>query len=123
MSPIETPRTCVQTLFAHATGGGAATSCTLDAQETLNGELISVTNSSTGVYAVVFRYVYPELKGAPIVSFRAATTAGIMGLFSVIDVTAGTGTLKTYVGNTLTDLATTDTFDLTWSVRNSGKNK
>jgi hypothetical protein len=120
---VETPRTCVLTLFAHASGGGAGLSCTLDAQEALNGEVISVTFSSTGVYAVLFRYLYPELKGAPIVSFRAATTAGIHGVISAIDVTAGTATLSTFVGSVATDLATTDTFDLTWSVRNSGKNK
>jgi len=120
--PINTPRTETQTLFAHVTGGGAASNCTLDAQSALNGEIVSLTYSSTGVYAGVFRYQYPALIGAPIISFGGAGTAGIMGLVSAIDVTAGTFTAKFYVGNTLTDLATTDIPYFTWSVRNSGKN-
>lgn len=119
---IKTPRTEVQTLFARFTGA-AAGDCTFDAQETLNGEILTVTFSSTGVYTGTFRFVYPELKGAPILSSRAEGTAGIFGKVTAIDVTAGTFTLKTYVGSTLTNLATTDTIDMTWSVRNSGKNK
>lgn len=120
--PVTAPRTDVITLYAHFTGAAAA-DCTLDAQETLNGEILTVAHSSTGVYAGTFRYVYPELKGAPILSSRAEGTAGIFGKVTAIDVAAGTFTLKTYVGSTLTDLATTDTLDMTWSVRNSGKNK
>jgi hypothetical protein len=120
--PVATPRTDTQTLYAHFTGA-AASDCTFDAQEALNGEITALTHSSTGVYAGTLRFVYPELKGAPIISSRAEGTAGIFGKVTAIDVTAGTFTLKTYVGNTLTDLATTDTLDMTWSVRNSGKNK
>lgn len=122
-SPIETPRTNVHTLFAHATGGGAAASCTFDAQETLNGEITALTFASTGVYSGTFRHSYPELKGAPIISFGGAGTAGIMGIVTAIDVVAKTFTAKFYVGNTLTDLALTDIPYFTWSVRNSGKNK
>lgn len=122
-NPVLTPRTEVYTLFASVIGGGAATSCTLSAQEALNGEITALTYVSTGVYTGTFRFVYPELKGAPIVSFGGATTAGIMGIVTAIDVTAGTFTAKFYVGNTLTDLATTDLPYFTWSVRNSGRNK
>lgn len=121
--PIESPRTGTVTLFAHVTGGGAATSCTLDAQSALNGEILSLTYASTGVYNGVFRKVYPQLVGAPIVSFGGATTAGIMGIVTAIDVvTAGTFTAKFYVGNTLTDLATTDIPYFTWTVRTSSRN-
>lgn len=120
--PVESPRDQVKLLHAHFTGAAAA-DCTFDAAEALNGEVVSLTFSSTGVYLGTFRYVYPELKGAPVFSSRAEGTAGIFGKVSTIDVTAGTFTLKTYVGSTLTNLATTDTLDMTWSVRNSGKNK
>lgn len=120
--PLNTPRTGTETLFAHVTGGGAATSCTLDAQSTLNGEITALTYSSTGVYNGTFRYLYAALVGAPIISFGGAGTAGIMGIVTAIDVTAGTFTAKFYVGNTLTDLATTDIPYFTWSVRTSARN-
>lgn len=123
VNPISTPRTDVHMLFAHVSGGGAAASCTLDAQETLNGEITALTYVSTGVYSGTFRHSYPELKGAPIISFGGATTAGIMGIVTAIDVVAKTFTAKFYVGNTLTDLATTDIPYFSWAVRNSGKNK
>ncbi len=122
VNPVETPRTEVHLLFAHATGGGAAADCTLSTQEALNGEITALTYVSTGVYSGVFRYVYPELKGAPIISFGGAGTAGVMGIVTAIDVTAGTFTAKFYVSATLTDLATTDVPYFTWSVRHSGKN-
>lgn len=120
--PATTPRTDTVTLYAHFTGAAAA-DCTFDAQEALNGEITALAFVSTGLYTGTLRFVYPELKGAPILSSRAEGTAGIFGKVTVIDVTAGTFTLKTYVGSTLTNLATTDTLDMTWSVRNSGKNK
>lgn len=121
-SPVSTPRTDTVTLFAHVTGGGAATSCTLDAQSALNGEILTLAYVSTGLYNGTLRYKYPVLSGAPIISFGGATTAGIMGIVTAIDVTAATFTAKFYVGNTLTDLATTDIPYFTWSVRNSGRN-
>lgn len=119
---MQSPRTDVKMLFAHFTGNGSG-NCTFDAQEALNGEIVSLTHTGTGVYSGVLRYTYPELRGAPILSSRAEGTAGIIGKVTAIDITAGTFTLKTYVGNTLTDLATTDTLDMCWSVRASGKNK
>lgn len=121
-NPVTTPRTDVQFLFATFTGAGAA-NCTFSSQEALNGEVTAVTFSgSTGIYNGTFRYVYPKLKAAPICSSRAEGTAGIFCKVTAIDVTAGTFTLKAYVGNTLTNLATTDTIDMSWAVRNSGKN-
>lgn len=120
--PVNSPRTETVTLFAHVTGGGAATSCTLDTQSALNGEITALTYSSTGVYTGTFRYVYPQLVGAPIVSWSAAGTAGIHGTVTAIDVAAGTFTAKFYVGSTLTDLATTDTPYFTWTVRTSSRN-
>lgn len=121
-NPVETPRTKVVLLYAHFTGAAAA-DCTLDTQEAANGEILTVAFSSTGVYTGTFRYLYPELKGAPVLSSRAEGTAGIFGKITAIDVAAGTFTLKTYVGSTLTNLATTDTLDMSWAVRASGKNK
>ncbi len=109
-------------ITAELTGGGAATS--LVNAESANqgaGEVVSATYSATGVYTVVFRHKYPELKAAPICSF-VGTTDGLTGMCSAIDVTAGTATLELYVGNTNTDLATTDTLYMTWIVRNSGRN-
>ncbi len=121
--PVNSPRTGTETLYAHVTGGGAATSCTLDAQSALNGEITALAYVSTGVYSGTFRFVYPALVGAPIISFGGAGTAGIMGIVTAIDVvTAGTFTAKFYVGNTLTDLATTDIPYFTWAVRTSSRN-
>lgn len=122
VSPVMTPRTETQILYAHLNGAGAA-DLTLDAQEALNGEILSATRTGAGVYTIAFRYVYPELKQAPVASFGPSVTAGIDGVFSAINIAAGTGTLTTFVGNTPTDLAVGDVIYLCWSVRNSGKNK
>jgi hypothetical protein len=120
-SPVETPRTCVQVLYATLVGGGAG-DLTMSAQEALNGEIVSAARTGAGKYTVTFRYVYPELKRAPVFGF-IATTDGLVAQFASIDITTGTGALETYVGSTPTDLATTDTITLDWVVRNSGKNK
>lgn len=121
--PVESTRTGTVTLYAHVTGGGAATSCTLDAQSTLNGEITALAHSgSTGIYSGTFRYVYPQLVGSPIISWGGEGTAGLFGKITAIDVTAGTFTAKFYVNNTLTDLATTDIPYFTWTVRTSSRN-
>jgi hypothetical protein len=120
--PVSSPRTETQTLFAHLIGAGAA-DLTLDAQGALNGEILTAARSGAGKYTLTFRYVYPELLQAPVCSF-VGTTDGLVGQCSAIDITtAGTAALEIYVGSTPTDLATTDTIYLSWSVRNSGKNK
>lgn len=118
---VETPRTCVQTLYATLTGAAAA-DLTLGTQEALNGEIVSAVRTGAGKYTVTFRYVYPELKRAPVFGF-VGTTDGLIAQFASLDITTGTGALETYVGSTPTDLATTDTITIDWVVRNSGKNK
>jgi hypothetical protein len=120
--PVETPRSATQTLYARLQGNGA-TDLVLPAQEALNGEIISATFVSTGVYAVTFRYSFPELKQAPDCSFGPSVTAGLSAQFTAIDITAGTGTLNVFVGSTPTNLAVGDFINLNWAVRNSGKNK
>lgn len=120
-NPISTPRTDVRVLFANLIGAGAA-NLTMNAQEALNGEIVSATRTNTGKYDLAFRYSYPELKQAPVFSF-VGTTDGLVGQCSAIDIVAGTASIEIYVGSTPTDLATTDTVYLQWSARNSGKNK
>lgn len=120
--PISTPRTDTQWLFAHFAGAGAA-NATFDASETLNGEITTVTFNSTGNYTIAFRYSYPELKMAPVWSFAPNATSGLAANFAAIDITAGTATMLTTVGSTLTNMAAGDTLYLCWAVRNSGKNK
>lgn len=119
--PVNTPRSSVVQIYANLIGGGAG-DCTLSTQEALNGEIVSAARTGAGKYTVTFRYTYPELKQAPVFSF-VGTTDGLVGQFASIDITTGTGAMEIYVGNTPTDLATTDTVYLQWSVRNSGKNK
>lgn len=120
-NPIETPRTNVHLLFAHATGGDAG-NCTFDAAEGLNGEIVSMTRTGVGTYSVVFRYPYPELKAAPRFSFVGATQ-NMNGRCSAISVTAKTATFVFCIGATPTDIPSTDTVYVEWAVRNSGKNK
>lgn len=120
--PINTPKSEVDILTAKLTGGGAATSLVnADSANQGGGEVVSATYSATGVYTIVFRHKYAALKAAPMFSF-VATTDGLTGMCSAIDVAAGTATIEVYVGNTKTDLATTDTMYMTWIVRNSGRN-
>lgn len=120
-APLETPRTQVHKLFAHATGGGSG-NCTFDTAEGLNGEIVSLTRSAAGTYAVVFRFPYPELKKAPVFSF-VGSTQNMNGRCSAIDVTAKTATFVFCIGGTPTDIPTTDTVYVEWACRNSGKNK
>lgn len=117
---IETPRTEVKQLFATLNGAAAADLTPVTA-ESANGEIVSATRTGAGVYNVTFRYGYPQLKQAPTCSFIAAT-AGLIGSFSAFDVVNGTGTLRTFVGSTPTDVGAGDQISIAWSVRNSGKN-
>lgn len=117
--PIEGARSKEQILTAKVTGGGAAADCSLP--ET-NGEITScVYAAATGKYTVTFRHTYPELKCAP-VGVLVGTTDGLRASFSAIDIAAGTATMETWVGNTATDMALTDTLHLMWVVRDSGAN-
>lgn len=120
--PVQTAKDSVVVLTAKLTGGGAATSLVnADSSNVGGGEVTSATYTATGKYSVVFRHKYPALKAAPICSF-VGTTDGLTGMCSAIDIAAGTASLEIYVGNTATDLATTDTLYLTWVVRDSGRN-
>lgn len=119
--PVETPRSAVHQLYAHATGGDGSNP-TLDANESLNGEIVSWTRTGTGVYTIAFRYSYPELKAAPRFSFVGATQ-GMNGRCSAIDVTAQTATFNFCINGTPTDIPSTDVVYVQWSTRNSGKNK
>lgn len=120
--PVETAKDRVVVLTAKLTGGGAATSLVnADSANRGAGEVVSATYTATGKYTLAFRHKYPELKAAPICSF-VGTTDGLSGMCSAIDIAAGTASLEIYVGNTATDLATTDTLYLTWIVRDSGRN-
>ncbi len=118
---VSSPRTDVVVLNANLQGAGAG-DLTMTGREALNGEIVSAVRTGAGKYTLTFRYVYPELKAAPICSF-VGTTDGLVGQCGSIDiVTNGTAALEIYVGSTPTDLATTDTIYLTWVARFSGKN-
>ena len=118
---LATPRSNVQLLFANVGGGGAG-DCTLSTAEGRNGEILSMVRTGAGKYTCTFRYAYPELKMAPVFSF-VGTTDGLVGMCASIDVVNATAAVEVYVGSTPTDLATTDTMYVMWSVRNSGANK
>lgn len=109
-------------LTAQITGGGAAANCVnAESANAGGGEVVSCTYSATGIYTIVFRHKYPELKFAPTFSF-IGTTDGLNAQCTAVDVAAGTATIEVYVGSTKTDLATTDTMYMLWGVRNSGAN-
>jgi hypothetical protein len=121
--PIQGAKSDLVVLTAQLTGGGAATD--LVNAESANqggGEVVSGTYSATGIYTLVFRYKYPQLKFAPTFSF-VGTTDGLNAQCTAFDAAAGTATIEVYVGNTKTDLATTDTMYMLWGVRNSGRNR
>jgi len=116
--PIDGMRSKELLLTAQVTGGGAAADCTVDT----HGEIATVVYAAaTGKYTVTFRRTFPELKCAP-VGVLVGTTDGLRASFSAIDIVAGTATLETWVGNTATDMATTDVMHFLWVVRDSGAN-
>lgn len=116
--PIDGMRSKEILLTAKVTGGGAAADCTVDT----NGEIATcVYAAATGKYTVAFRRTFPELKCAP-VGVLVGTTDGLRASFSAIDIAAGTATMETWVGNTATDMALTDTMHFMWVVRDSGAN-
>lgn len=121
--PINTPKSEAVLLTAKLTGGGAAGDMVNAESANQGGGEVSacVYNSATGKFAVTFRHTYPSLLCAPVVTV-VGTTDGLHGMFSAIDITAGTAVLELYVGNTATDPATTDTIYFMWVVRNSGRN-
>ncbi len=121
--PANTPKSDVLVLTGKITGGGAAADCSNPESALQGGGEISscVYHAATGKYTVTFRHTYPSLLCAPI-SVLVGTTDGLRASWLSIDMAAGTGELETWVGNTATDMATTDTLHLMWVVRNSGRN-
>ena len=120
--PLWGLKTDEMVVTARLTGGGAATSL-VNADSALlgAGEIVSATYVSTGLFTVVLRRAFVELKARPMFGI-GGTTAGLICNCTAIDVTAKTATFKFYVGSTLTDPATTDFIDVLWVVRDSGKN-
>ncbi len=121
--PVSTPKSEALILTGKITGGGAASDCTNPESALQGGGEISacVYHAATGKYTVTFRHLYPALLCAP-VSVNVGTTDGLRASFLSIDITTGTAEMETWVGNTATDMATTDTLHLMWVVRNSGRN-
>jgi len=116
--PIDTSKPETTILTAKLTGGGAAASLVNDeASRPGGGEIVSATYTGTGKYNVVFRHSYPTIAAYPTFAF-VATTDGLKGQCSAIDVVAKTAAIEIYVGSTPTDLATTDKMSVTWAVRN-----
>ena len=120
--PLSGVKTAEVLLTARLTGGGAGLDM-VNADSALagGGEVVSATFVSTGLFDLVFRHSWVELKSQPNYGV-GGTTVGLQGATVSIDVTAKTARMRLSVGNTVTDPATTDTVHLTWVVRDSGKN-
>lgn len=121
-NPVNTPRTYVVELFAKLTGGGVGIDL-VNADSAVNGggEIVSAVWASTGTYTVTFRKSWPQLLFAPTASFVAGTQDFNLQC-SAIDVAAGTATFVFGSNTTPTDVATTTTVYVRWTVRASSKN-
>lgn len=116
--PVDTRKSECKLITAKLVGAGAAN---MTIPET-GSEIVSATRSAQGVFAIVFRDSYPELKAVVGLHFGPRATDGLRAEFSAIDVTAKTATLQVEVGTTDTDPAAGDTLHITLLVRNSGRN-
>jgi len=116
--PLNTKRDTSILLTAKLVGAGAAD---MTIPET-GSEIVSCTRSGAGVFALVFRDSYPELKSIVGLAFGPRATDGLRASFSAIDVTAKTATLQVEVNTTDTDPAAGDTLYINLMVRNSGAN-
>lgn len=116
--PLNTVKSDCHLVTAKLVGAGAAD---MTIPETAS-EIVSCTRSGAGVFALVFRHSYPELKSIVGLNFGPRGTDGLKASLSAIDVTAKTATLQVEVNTTDTDPATTDTLYITLLVRNSGRN-
>lgn len=102
--------------FATLTGGGVGASLVnADANNRGGGEIVSATFSSTGTYTIAFRHGWPALLFAPVATFVGANPDFNMQV-SAIDVAAGTATFVFGSGTTLTDVPTTTTVYIRWTV-------
>lgn len=118
--PLETKKSDCRLLTARLVGAGAAD---MTIPETAS-EIVSCTRSGgAGVFAIVFRDSYPELKSIVGLNFGPRATDGLKASFSAIDVVAKTATLQVEVNTTDTDPAAGDTLYINLLVRNSGANR
>jgi hypothetical protein len=103
-------------VFAKLTGGGVGTDLVnADSSNRGSGEIVSAVWSSTGTYTVTFRHAYPALLWAPQCSFVGSNLDFNM-ITSAIDVSASSATFVFGVGTTPTDVATTTTVYVRWTV-------
>jgi len=115
---IEGTKSDEHVITAKLVGAGAAN---MTIPETAS-EIISCTRSGAGVFALVFRHSYPELKAILGTNFGPRATDGLKASFSAIDVVAKTATLQIEVNTTDTDPAAGDTLHIALLCRNSGRN-
>lgn len=116
--PVMTPRSEAHIITAKLVGAGTADMTIPEA----GSEIVSCTRSGVGVFAIVFRHSYPELKSIMGLHFGPRATDGLKASFSAIDMAAKTATLQVEVNTTDTDPAAGDTLHITLMVRNSGRN-
>ena len=87
-----------------------------------NPYVTSINRTGVGTHDIVFSQKFGGTVLGPASMGCVGTTAGLEPRFTALDASAGTATLKTEVGNTATDAATTDTVFFGFWVRNSAKN-
>lgn len=116
--PLDTVKDNCTLVTAKLVGAGAAN---MTIPETAS-EIVSCTRSAAGVFALVFRHSYPELKAIIGLQFGPRATDGLKASFSAIDVKAKTATLQVEVNTTDTDPASGDTLHISLLCRNSGRN-
>jgi hypothetical protein len=121
-NPVETPRTYVVELFAKLTGGGVGVDL-VNSDSAVNGggEIVTAVWASTGTYTVTFAKKWPQLMFAPIATFVGGTQDFNLQA-SAIDVTAGTATFVFGSNTTPTDIPTTTTAYIRWTVRAVNRN-
>lgn len=103
-------------VFAKLTGGGVgADLVNSDSANRGGGEIVSGVWTSTGTYTITFRHAYPALLMAPVATFVGGTQSFNMQC-SAIDVVAGTATFVFGSNTTPTDVATTTTVYVRWTV-------
>lgn len=116
--PLDCSKSDCTVVTAKLVGAGAAN---MTIPENAS-EIVSCTRSAAGVFALVFRHAYPELKAILGLNFGPRATDGLKASFSAIDMAAKTATLQVEVNTTDTDPASGDTLHIALLVRNSGRN-
>lgn len=121
-APLSGLKTSMVVVTARLTGGGTGAAPTnADASLMGGGEVVSTSRISAGVFDLVLRRSFPELKA---VAKPAAigTTAGLNVDWVAFDIVNRTARIRVLVGTAPTDPALTDSIHLTWIARDSGKN-